>query len=92
MICHVRRSAAWSPGPRRTVTSETGTSEATPGSFGRTIVDVEFCQFVGGHATFVTEDGRCFGFKVGDVAYFPPGARGMWTIHETVRKIYCIWR
>ena len=39
-----------------------------------------------------TEDGRCFEFKAGDAAYFPPRTHGTWTIHETLRKTYCIWR
>ncbi len=71
---------------------ETGTWEATPGTFARAIVDAEFCHFVRGHATFVTEDGRRFEFKAGDAAYFPPDTRGTWTIHEALRKTYCIWR
>ena len=71
---------------------ETGTWEATPGTFARAIVDAEFCHFVRGHATFVTVDGRRFEFKAGDAAYFPPSTHGTWTIHETLRKTYCIWR
>ena len=71
---------------------ETGTWEATPGSFARAIADAEFCHFVRGRATFVTEDGRRYEFSAGDAAYFPPRTRGRWTIHETLRKTYCIWR
>jgi uncharacterized cupin superfamily protein len=71
---------------------ETGTWEATPGTFARAIVDAEFCHFVRGHATFVTEDGHRFEFRAGDAAYFPPRTLGLWTIHETLRKTYCIWR
>jgi uncharacterized cupin superfamily protein len=70
----------------------TGTWEATPGVFSRAIVDAEFSHFITGHATFVTEDGRHFEFRGGDAAYFPPRTRGVWTIHETLRKTYCIWR
>jgi uncharacterized cupin superfamily protein len=71
---------------------ETGTWEATPGTFVRAIVDAEFCHFLSGHATFVTEGGRRFEFKAGDAAYFPPRTLGRWTIHKTLRKTYCIWR
>jgi uncharacterized protein len=67
---------------------ETGTWEATPGTFARAIVDAEFCHFVRGRATFVTEDGRRFEFRAGDAAYFPPRTLGLWTIHETLRKTY----
>ena len=71
---------------------ETGTWEATRGTFARAISDAEFCHFVSGRASFVMEDGRRFEFKAGDAAYFPPRTRGTWTIHETLRKTYCIWR
>jgi len=73
-------------------TVSTGTWEATPGRFARAIVDAEFAHFIAGHATFVTEGGQAFEFRAGDAAYFPPLTRGVWTIHETVRKTYCIWR
>ena len=71
---------------------ETGTWEATPGTFARAIVDAEFCHFISCRATFVTEEGRRFEFQAGDAAYFPPRTRGTWTIHQTLRKTYCIWR
>ena len=70
----------------------TGTWEATPGQFARAIVDAEFSHFVSGRATFVTEDGQSFEFRAGDAAYFPPRTRGIWTIHETLRKTYCVWK
>jgi uncharacterized cupin superfamily protein len=47
---------------------------------------------VSGHATFVTEDGRRFELRSGDAVFFPPRTRGTWTIHQTLRKTYCIWR
>src|SRR3974377_2410489 len=77
---------AWAA-PNGTV--ETGTWEATPGTFARAIVDAEFCHFVRGHATFVTADGRRFEFKAGAAAYFPPRTLGWWTIHTTLRKTSC---
>ena len=43
-------------------------------------------------STFVTEDGNRFEFRAGDAAYFPPRTRGVWTIHQTLRKTYVIWR
>ena len=70
----------------------TGTWEASPGRFARAVVDAEFSHFICGHATFVTEDGQTFEFRAGDAAYFPPRTRGVWTIHETLRKTYCVWR
>jgi uncharacterized protein len=69
-----------------------GTWEATPGRFARAVFDAEFSHFLAGHATFVTEDGKSFEFRAGDAAYFPPNTRGVWTIHETLRKTYVVWR
>jgi uncharacterized cupin superfamily protein len=70
----------------------TGTWEATPGTFARAVVDAEFSHFISGRASFVTEGGQVFEFRGGDAAYFPPRTRGIWTIHETLRKTYCVWR
>ena len=70
----------------------TGTWEATPGVFTRAIVDAEFSHFIAGRATFVTAGGQRFEFRAGDAAYFPPNTQGVWTIHETLRKTYCIWK
>jgi len=70
----------------------TGTWEATPGRFARAVVDAEFSHFICGRATFVAEDGQRFEFSAGDAAYFPPRTRGIWTIHETLRKTYCVWK
>jgi len=56
------------------------------------VVDAEFSHFIAGHASFVTEDGQRFEFRAGDAVYFPPLTRGIWTIHETLRKTYCVWR
>lgn len=70
----------------------TGTWEATPGTFARAVVDAEFSHFIAGRATFAAADGQKFEFRAGDAAYFPPLTRGIWTIHETLRKTYCVWR
>jgi uncharacterized protein len=69
----------------------TGTWEASPGVFRRAIMDSEFSHFIAGHATFVADNGQRFEFRAGDAAYFPPFSRGVWTIHETLRKTYCVW-
>ena len=70
----------------------TGTWEATPGVFARAVVDAEFSHFISGRATFVTAEGQRFEFRAGDAAYFPPQTRGVWRVHETLRKTYCVWR
>jgi uncharacterized cupin superfamily protein len=71
---------------------KTGTWEATPGRFARAVVEAEFSHIIAGRATFATADGQTFEFRAGDAAYFPPLTRGIWTIHETLRKTYCVWR
>jgi hypothetical protein len=71
---------------------KTGTWQASPGRFARAVVDAEFCHFISGRATFVTEEGQTFEFRAGDAAYFPPSTRGIWIVHETLRKTYCVWR
>ena len=70
----------------------TGTWEASPGVFRRAIMDAEFSHFIAGRATFVTDEGQVLEFRAGDAAYFPPFSRGVWTIHETLRKTYCVWK
>jgi uncharacterized cupin superfamily protein len=69
-----------------------GIWEATPGRFARAVVDAEFSQFLTGHATFVTDNGTEYQFRAGDAAYFPPNTKGVWTIHEKLRKTYVLWR
>lgn len=70
----------------------TGVWEATPGVFARAVVDAEFSHFIAGHATFETADGQRYEFRAGDAAYFPPHTKGIWTVHETLRKTFCVWR
>jgi uncharacterized cupin superfamily protein len=70
----------------------TGVWEATPGQFRRAVMDAEFCHFIAGHATFVSDAGQRFEFRAGDAAYFPPRTLGTWTIHETLRKTYVVWK
>lgn len=70
----------------------TGVWEASTGTFRRAIVDAEFSHFISGHATFHADDGSSYEFRGGNAAYFPPNTTGVWTIHETLRKTYCIWR
>ena len=69
-----------------------GIWEATPGKFRRSIVDAEFASFLVGHATFLTDEGVSYELKAGDSAYFPPNTKGVWTIHQKVRKTYVLWR
>jgi uncharacterized cupin superfamily protein len=71
---------------------ETGTWESTPGQFRRAVMDAEFSHFIAGRATFLADDGQKLEFAAGDAAYFPPFSRGIWLVHETLRKTYVVWR
>jgi uncharacterized cupin superfamily protein len=71
---------------------ESGTWESTPGQFRRAVMDAEFSHFISGRATFVADDGQIVEFRAGDAAFFPPFTRGIWTVHETLRKTYVVWR
>lgn len=71
---------------------KTGIWEATPGVFRRAVMDAEFSHFIAGHATFAADDGQILDFHAGDAAFFPPNTQGTWTIHNTLRKTYIVWR
>lgn len=71
---------------------ETGTWECTPGQFRRAVMDAEFSHFIAGRATFVADDGQTVELNAGDAAFFPPFTRGIWIVHETLRKTYVVWR
>jgi hypothetical protein len=70
----------------------TGVWECTPGQFRRAVMDAEFSHFIAGRATFVTDHGQSFDFAAGDAVFFPPLTKGVWTIHETLRKTYIVWK
>ena len=66
-----------------------GIWEITPG----TVTDVEADELfvvLSGSATIAFEDGPTLNVGPGDVVRLPEGARTVWTVHETLRKIYAI--
>ena len=67
----------------------TGVWEATPGSF-TAIRDGyhEICQVLSGRATVVSESGDSIEVGAGDLFVMPTGWRGVWHVHETIRKTY----
>ncbi len=65
-----------------------GVWEITPG----VVTDVEAHELfvvVSGRATIAIEDGPTLEVGPGDVATLRAGDRTTWTIHETLRKIWC---
>ncbi|QCR18175.1 cupin domain-containing protein [Agrococcus sp. SGAir0287] len=68
-----------------------GVWEVTPGSFRSTRPGYhEMCQIVSGRATITEEDGSTFEIGPGSLFVTPEGWRGHWTVHETLRKVWCI--
>lgn len=66
-----------------------GIWEITPG----TVTDVEADELfvvLAGRATIAFEDGPVLEVGPGDVVKLPEGARTVWTVHETLRKVYAI--
>lgn len=45
-----------------------------------------------GHATIAVDDGPTFDVGPGDVCIWDGGERTIWTVHETLRKVYQITR
>lgn len=70
-------------------TVEHGIWELTPG----TVTDVEADELfvvLSGSATIAFEDGPVLEVGAGDVVKLPEGARTVWTVHETLRKVYAV--
>jgi uncharacterized cupin superfamily protein len=72
---------------------EVGVWECTPGEF-PTAKDgiTESMQIIAGAGVLRGEDGSEITLEPRVVITTPDGWRGSWTITETVRKVYTIWR
>lgn len=74
-------------------TVEVGIWECAPGRFPTAKAGVgEVAQILVGSATLTHEDGTETTVRAGDTVVTPDGWRGTWTVHETVRKVYTVWR
>lgn len=74
-------------------TIEVGVWECSPGRFTSRRDDFsEICHIVSGSITLKSEGqpGRAIG--VGELLILPTGWRGEWTIHETTRKLYVVYK
>ena len=67
-----------------------GIWECSPGRWQRTIMEEEFAHFITGSARFIPDDGDPIDIRAGDTIWFPLNSRGIWEIHEDVRKVYVI--
>jgi uncharacterized protein len=68
-----------------------GIWECTPGPSHWTLETNEVIHLVSGRMTVVPDGDEAVLIVAGDVAVFPRGWTGTWTIHETVRKVYAIF-
>ncbi|MFJ6415282.1 cupin domain-containing protein [Paeniglutamicibacter sp. NPDC091659] len=70
---------------------EVGVWEATPGTFTAFRDEYhEVCQILSGSVTITSEGGCGVLVGAGDTVVMPAGWKGLWEIHETVRKTYVI--
>lgn len=68
-----------------------GIWECEPGPSYWVLDTHEVIYLVAGSMTVVPEGGEARTISTGDMAVFPRGWKGTWTIHETVRKVYSIF-
>ncbi|MGK0722007.1 cupin domain-containing protein [Leucobacter sp. W1478] len=72
---------------------DTGIWECTPGEFLATREGyTEICVILSGRVTLQAEGGEPIEFGPGDVLVTPSGWKGVWRVHELVRKHYTIIR
>ena len=69
-----------------------GVWECTPGRFpGKKEGINEMMHLLAGRATITDEDGTVHELAAGSMFIVMDGWRGVWEVHETVRKVYAIW-
>ena len=70
---------------------DVGYWECTPGRFTATRDGyTEICQLLSGRVTIEVEGQEPVTLGAGDTLVMPSGWRGVWVVHETVRKLYVI--
>lgn len=70
---------------------DVGVWEATPGSFTAFRDNYhEVCQILSGSVTITSEGGDPVRVGAGDTVVMPAGWKGLWEVHETIRKTYVI--
>jgi uncharacterized cupin superfamily protein len=67
-----------------------GVWECTPGRFEYTYPGDEICTLLAGRIQVVDEDGRSHEYGAGDTFYTRKGEVAIWTVLESVRKIFHI--
>lgn len=70
---------------------DTGLWEATPGTFTASRDGYsEICTLLSGRVTITGEGEDPVIYESGDIVAMPSGWRGVWEVHETVRKHYTV--
>ncbi|WP_281973941.1 MULTISPECIES: cupin domain-containing protein [Ruegeria] len=69
---------------------ETGVWLCSPGCWRLSVPRDEFCHFVAGRATYVSDSGEVIEVSAGTCVLFPAGWTGEATIHDTTRNIYML--
>lgn len=70
--------------------NQSGIWECTPGRFKRGLRNAEVMHILAGSCTFTPEGGEPRHIRAGDTLFFPADTRGVWEIHETLRKAYVV--
>jgi hypothetical protein len=69
-----------------------GIWSCTPGSFHWTFDTDETAIILEGRVSVEMEDGVTLHLGPGDLAFFPSGQKSIWTVEETFRKVYVLYR
>lgn len=69
---------------------EAGYWRCTEGSWRLALDRAEFCHFLEGVCTYVSDDGETIEIAGGDSAWFPAGWRGRCHVERTVAKVYVV--
>jgi uncharacterized cupin superfamily protein len=70
---------------------ETGTWVCTSGTWRLALPRDEFCHFVDGHATYISDEGEVMEVKKHTVVMFPKDWSGQCKVHSTTRNVYIIF-
>jgi uncharacterized cupin superfamily protein len=70
----------------------TGIWEVTPGSFSWDYETNQSMYVLAGRAEVEIEGGERLVLEPGDAVFIPAGTRAKWTVGETLRKVYTLYR
>ena len=71
-------------------TQESGYWQCTEGSWKCHVTNTEFCHFLEGECTYLSDKGQVIEVIPGTVAVFPKDWKGTCSIKKKIKKYYCI--